>query len=600
MKMTFTALMSYVMLSFFSAQANEAVFKIEANKADYFLGEPVVLYVSLQNTGEVALRLPFRLNPINQAVRYQVNGQHFLPWAMVNNARVTKEFALGEVVRKEVKLFYGAGGWLFKEPGTYEITAITNRGGISSNTVTITVYAPTDEQTARAAELFLESFEVGLFLLFEGGDYLTEGIQRLIQVATDYPNTPHATYANQALGTRLVDDFANFVENRLRPEDPAGAIPFLEKAKQNPVGFYDILHTHLSLYRAHTKLNNTVEAKSTIKDLVQTVSTQFEEFSPILEDILEKKGIEIAQTSCLLYAVHDKGKKENQFFSVNLAEEDFEVKPLGLVHHRHDFSLAAADFDGDGEDEIALAAKQGAHTVTLYELDGTEIRSFPVKASGIEVAAGDINGNGTPEIIVASRASNSNSVFVYAADGTAVDSIAMFDKNTRMSPTVGDIDGDKRADMIAGRLLKADQVAVYNSANQARRHFSVFQSISPPGKKPDLSAKANGITYGVRVAADDFDGDGKAEIVAAMASKGSQVEVYSNDGTLLKAFTAFDSQDGVVLAVGNVMNDGQPEIIVGEAKGTRIRGFNLSGEQVFEFQAVASGTVSSLATFRCE
>jgi hypothetical protein len=474
-----------------------------------------------------------------------------------------------------------------------------------SNTITVRIPAPTDEQTAQAAKLFLESpYEVGLFFLWEGGgDHLTDGLQRLERVASQYPETPHATYANLVLGTRLIDEFSNYVENRLRPEDPAGAIPFLEKAKQNPVGFYDILHTHMSLYRAHTKLNNTVEAKSTIKDLVQIASTQFEDFLPFLEDILEKKGIpmpEITQTSCLLYAVHDKGKKENQFFSVNLAEEDFEAKPLGLMHHRHDFSLAAADFDGDGEDEIALAAKQGGHTVTLYELDKTEIRSFPVSASGIEVAAGDIIGNGRPEIIVASRASNSNSVFVYAAEGTAVNSIAMFDKNTRMSPTVGDIDGDKRTDMIAGRLLKEDQVAVYNSASQERRHFSVFQSISQPRKKPDKSAKANGITYGVRVAADDFDGDGKSEIVAAMASLGSQVEVYSSDGTLLKAFTAFDSQDGVVVAVGNVVNDEQPEIIVGEAKGTRIRGFNLSGEKVFEFQAVASGTVSSLATFRCE
>ena len=603
MKMTFTALMSYVILSFFSAQANEVVFKIEANKTDYFLGEPVVLYVSLQNTGEVPLRLPFRLKPINQAVRYQVNGRHFLPWAMVNNARTTKEFAIEEVVRAEVKLFYGAGGWLFKEPGAYEITAITNRGGISSNTVTITVHAPVDEQTTRAVELFLESFEVGLFLLFEGGDYLTEGIQRLIQVATDYPNTPHATYANQALGTRLVNDFANFRENRLRPEDPAGAIPFLEKSKLNPISFYDILHTHLSLYEAYTKLNKTVEAESALKDLVQVASSQFEDFLPFLEDILEKKGSpipELTQTACLLYAVHDKGQKESQFFTVNLAEEDFEIKPLSLKHQGPEISLAVADFDGDGADEIALAAKQGGQTVTLSELDGTPIRSFPVAASGISLAAGDIDGNGTPEIIVASRASNRNRVFVYDAEGAAVDSIALFDKNTRMSPAVGDIDGDQRADLIAGQLLKADQVAVYNAASQARHHFSVFQDRAQPRKKPGNSAKANGITYGVQVASSDFDDDGKAEIVAAMASKGSQVEVYSGDGTLLKTLTAFDSHDGVVLAVGNVVNDGQPEILVGEAKGTRIRGFNWEGEQLFEFQAVASGTVSSMATFRCE
>jgi hypothetical protein len=604
-----TALIFYLVLSFVAVvSAAGLVLQIKASKANYVIAEPVVLYVSLQNTSNDIRELPFFLNPDFGLVYYYVKrlgtmenldeSKPFFPWAIIDHLRPTKDFAPGEIVREEVKLFFNLVGWTFKEPGTYEVTARLGRGrqGTPSNTLTITVHAPTDEQTAQAAELFLGSTEVGYFLLFEGGDHLKEGIQRLQQVVTQYPNTPHATYANQALGRGLVESFFN------RHEDPASAIQFLEKAKQNPVSFYDVLHTHLALYDAYTKLNKTAQAKSVVKDLVQLTATQFEGFLPFL-DYYRDKGSplpEITQTSCLLYAVHDKGKKENQFFSVNLAEEDFEAKPLGLVHHKHDFSLAAADFDGDGEDEIALAAKQGAHTVTLYELDGTKIRSFPVLASGISLAAGDMNGNSTPEIIVASKASNSNSVFVYAAEGTAVNSIAMFDKNTRMSPTVGDIDGDKRTDIIAGRLLKEDQVAVYNSANQERRHFSVFQSISPPRKKPDNSAKAKGITYGVRVAADDFDGDGKSEIVAAMASRGSQVEVYSSDGTLLKAFTAFDSQDGVVVTVGNVVNDGQPEIIVGEAKGTRIRGFNLSGEQVFEFQAVAQGTVSSLATFRCE
>ena len=612
-----TAFIFYLFLSFFTlVSAAGLVLQIKASKANYVIAEPVVLYVSIENTSNEAIELPvLDLRPMYDEAEYKIRRLEdnnnspippFRPFGRAHRIFIDppyEELAPGLFLTAEVKLFLGAWGWTFAKPGTYEVKAYA-RGGLVSNTITIRIPAPTDEQTAQAAKLFLESpHELGLLLLWEGGDHLTDGIRRLEQVASQYPDTPHATYANLVLGTRLIDKFSNFVENRLRPEDPAGAIPFLEKAKQNPVGFYDILHTHMSLYRAHTKLNNTKEAESALKDLVQMVSTQFEGFLPFLEYILEKKGIpmpEIAQMACLLYAVHDKGQKASRFFTVNLAEEDFEIKPLGLKLQGHDISLTAADFDGDGEDEMALAAKPGGHTVTLYELDGTEIRSFPVSASGISLAAGDLNGNGRPEIIVASRASNRNRVFVYDAEGAAVDSIAMFDQNTRMSPAVGDIDGDQRVDMIAGQLLKGDQVAVYNSASQARHHFSVFQDRAQPRKKPHNSAKDNEVTYGVQVASDDFDEDGKAEIVAAMASKGSQVEVYSSEGTLINAFTAFDSQDGVVLTVGNVVNDGQPEIIVGEAKGTRIRGFNLEGEQLFEFQAVAQGSVSSLTTFRCE
>jgi hypothetical protein len=279
-----------------------------------------------------------------------------------------------------------------------------------------------------------------------------------------------------------------------------------------------------------------------------------------------------------------------------LSIEDFEVKPLGITPLNHDISLATADFDGDGEDEIAIGAKKGGHTVTLYKLDGSKIRSFPVSASGMSLAAGNLVGDEQPEIIVASRAANRKSVLFYAADGTALDPVTMFEQNTRMTPSIGDVDGDQKADIIAGRLLKEDQVAIYNAANQELKHFSVFQSsVLKKGK-----GKASGITYGVNVASDDFNDDGKADIIAAQASKGSQIEIYSSTGELLNTFKAFESQKGVVVTVGNVVDDGQPEIVVGEANGNLIRGFNLNGEKLFEFQAVKSGIINSLATFRCQ
>jgi hypothetical protein len=106
-------------------------------------------------------------------------------------------------------------------------------------------------------------------------------------------------------------------------------------------------------------------------------------------------------------------------------------------------------------------------------------------------------------------------------------------------------------------------------------------------------------TYGVQVATGDFDGDGTNEIVAAQASKGSRVEIYHLDGTFQRAFDAFDSQQGVVITVGNVVGDSSPEIIVGEAKGHLIRVFSGDGEQLFEWEAVKRGEVSSLAVFGC-
>lgn len=381
MKIKVLALMCYLILSWFSVQATELVLKVEANQADYLLGEPVVLYVSLLNSSDEEVQMPLELKPVSGFVHYQVrqqgslNGSEslFFPWATLDYiVDPIEKFYPGQIVREEVKLFFGSMGWTFQEPGTYEITAKMGEE-LSSNTVTITVDAPTDKQTIAAAELFLGSVQVGFFLLFEGGDHLKEGIQRLKQVATQYPETPHATYANQALGNRLVNDFADFLEKRLRPEDPASALPFLEKAQQKPISFYDTLHTHLSLYEAYTKLNNISEADSTITKLVEIVSTQFEDFFPFLTDIFDKNCIRVTTpppstmpASCLLYAVHDESRKDTQFFTVE-PSEDFKVKLLGALHYEQD--IEALDIHPETNLIFAASGDDGSCPGHLYNVD---------------------------------------------------------------------------------------------------------------------------------------------------------------------------------------------------------------------------------------
>ena len=101
--------------------------------------------------------------------------------------------------------------------------------------------------------------------------------------------------------------------------------------------------------------------------------------------------------------------------------------------------------------------------------------------------------------------------------------------------------------------------------------------------------------YGVKVAVADLDGDGRAEIIAAMATQGSRLEIYRGDGTFLKGFEAFSGQVGLVVTAGQLISSPTPEILVSEIRGTDIRVFNDKGQLLTSFPGTDTGGIVSLA-----
>ena len=76
-----------------------------------------------------------------------------------------------------------------------------------------------------------------------------------------------------------------------------------------------------------------------------------------------------------------------------------------------------------------------------------------------------------------------------------------------------------------------------------------------------------GFRGGVRVAAGDLDGDGRAEIVAGSGpttSSSSTVRIFDGKGALLRSFSAFGDlfTAGLYVAAGDLDGDGRAEIVV--------------------------------------
>jgi hypothetical protein len=213
------------------------------------------------------------------------------------------------------------------------------------------------------------------------------------------------------------------------------------------------------------------------------------------------------------------------------------------------------------------------------------VTPFPSFSGGISVAAGDVNGDGTPDLIVGEGTGGSPRVKV--VDGTTGQTLADF---FAFAPSftggvfvaAGDVNGDGRADIIVSADASGGpEVKVIDGTKL--NQLSANGQIAPSALLADFLAYTPGFTGGVRVAASDINGDGRADIIVG-AGAGSGPEVKVIDGTrlnqlsangeiaptaLLADFFAFAPglTGGVFVAAGDVNGDGRADIIVGADAG---------------------------------
>ncbi|MFL5341532.1 MAG: SdrD B-like domain-containing protein [Gemmataceae bacterium] len=201
-------------------------------------------------------------------------------------------------------------------------------------------------------------------------------------------------------------------------------------------------------------------------------------------------------------------------------------------------NVTAADVNGDGiPDLIAAAGPGGGPAVKV--IDGTKLNQ--VQANG-EIA---------DSALIAS---------FFAFDSTDPN----FTKGVNVA--AGDVNGDGRADLILGAMAGGTpEVRVLNVAGG----MQVMQS---------FNAYAAGFSGGVSVAAADVDGDGRADIITgAGAGGGPEVRVVrGTDLAALADFFAYESTftGGVRVGAADLTGDGRAEVFTAPGSGSpRVRLF---------------------------
>jgi hypothetical protein len=253
------------------------------------------------------------------------------------------------------------------------------------------------------------------------------------------------------------------------------------------------------------------------------------------------------------------GSGSTKIFSGKTSQEIRALVPFGTPYSGGVF-VAASDFDGDGLADVVTGADAGAvpHVKVFRALTGAEMNSFnafPTSFSGgVRVATGDIDGDGTSDIITGSGPGASHVKAFSGRDGSTLHSFFAFDGfSGGVFVASGDVNGDGLDDIITGAGPGAGpHVKVFDGKTGVELHS--FFAYSP---------NFNG---GVSVATGDVDGDGRADIITGSGTGSTHVKVFSGKNQAeIRSFAAFDPQfsGGVFVGAGDVNGDGFADIIAG-------------------------------------
>ena len=238
-------------------------------------------------------------------------------------------------------------------------------------------------------------------------------------------------------------------------------------------------------------------------------------------------------------------------------------------------AIALGDVDNDGYLDIVVG-NTGQNKLFLNSGDGTFAEGIEISSeedNTQSITLGDINNDGKLDVVVGNYR-QTNKLYLQNSNGTFAEGIEIgSDTDNTESITLGDVNNDGHLDVVAGDRDQINKLYINDGKGN-------FESGIEIGSDTD---DTQSITLG------DINNDGKLDVVVGNFSQESKVYLQKTQNLRTEILPGYDigsgsdNDNGRSIALGDVDNDGDLDVVVANYEGTNKLYVN-SGDGTFELK----------------